>query len=433
MKCAETAGFRAGALIEYFRQVPDHRSSRKKKHDHAEMLVCITVGFVCGRTTIRRSLNWCKEHIDWLRRYMPLENGIASPSTVSRMLSGLDEELFLYAFMEWIGEIADSKNTHLAIDGKALRAATEKVKTFRSPMVMNVIEVFSGLVLMQMPIEDKECELTVIPEVLKLLDIHGSTVTIDAIGTQTAVMEQIREQGGNFVLPVKENQPEACAEINSFMEKLENEAEKERKGKKTDSGSKGYLEKYEEVSKSEKNRDRYEYRTYRICNDASELTKSQKEWKHVKSIGQVRQVRVPVEKDREGNDITPSKEEFLRKGSRRAPVTAAAEGKGKNVQCTAMISDRFLTAEELGSIKRMHWSIENRLHHVLDDTFREDRSPAGRSRNNLALIRKYAYNILRLAMLATEKTGIMTEMMDCFCDNAALREQYIFQGITSLY
>lgn len=273
MKCAETAGFRAGALIEYFRQVPDHRSSRKKKHDHAEMLVCITVGFVCGRTTIRRSLNWCKEHLDWLRRYMPLENGIASPSTVSRMLS--------------------------------------------------------GLVLMQMPIEDKECEITVIPEVLKLLDIHGSTVTIDAIGTQTAVMEQIHEQGGNFVLPVKENQPEACAEINSFMEKLGNEAEKERKGEKTDSGSKGYLEKYEEISKSEKNRDRYEYRTYRICNDASELTKSQKEWKHVKSIGQVGQVRVPVEKDGEGNDITPSKEAFLRKGSRRAPVTAAAEGRGK--------------------------------------------------------------------------------------------------------
>lgn len=95
-----------------------------------------------------------------------------------------------------------------------------------------------------------------------------------------------------------------------------------------------------------------------------------------------------------------------------------------------MISDRFLTAEELGGIKRMHWSIENRLHHVLDDTFREDRSPARKSRNNLALIRKYAYNILRLAMLATEKTGIMTEMMDCFCDNAVL---WIIVAFFALY
>ena len=101
--------------------------------------------------------------------------------------------------------------------------------------------------------------------------------------------------------------------------------------------------------------------------------------------------------------------------------------------CTALISDLILTAEELGSIKRMHWSIENRLHHVLDDTFREDRSPAKKSRNNLSLIRKFAYNILRLAMYETGLTNIMTEMMDCFCDNATLREQYVFQGIASLY
>ena len=115
------------------------------------------------------------------------------------------------------------------------------------------------------------------------------------------------------------------------------------------------------------------------------------------------------------------------------PVPSAGERSGKDVQCTALISDLILTAEELGSIKRMHWSIENRLHHVLDDTFREDRSPARKSRNNLALIRKFAYNILRLAMYETGLTMIMTEMMDCFCDNGALREQYVFQGIASLY
>ena len=110
-------------------------------------------------------------------------------------------------------------------------------------------------------------------------------------------------------------------------------------------------------------------------------------------------MRIPVEKDSQGNDITPTKEEFLKKGSRRVPVPSAEEGNGKDIQCTALISDLILTAEELGSIKRMHWSIENRLHHVLDDTFRD----------------------------------IMTEMMDCFCDNATLREQYVFQGIASLY
>ena len=126
-------------------------------------------------------------------------------------------------------------------------------------------------------------------------------------------------------------------------------------------------------------------------------------------------------------------ESFLRSGSRRIPAPSADEGVGKDIQCTALISDLILTAEELGNIKRMHWSIENRLHHVLDDTFREDRSPAKKSRNNLALIRKYAYNILRLAMNETGLTNIMTEMMDCFCDDASLRERYVFQGIASLY
>lgn len=305
---------------------------------------------------------------------MKLKYGIASPSTITRMLCGIDEELALYAFMEWIGEIVDSKNTHLAIDGKALRGAMEKTKGGTAPMLLNVVETARGLILAQLPVDSKTNEIAVIPELLKLLDIRGSVITVDAIGTQTAIMEQIHEQEGHFVLTVKKNQPEAYEEIHTFMDKLEEAAG-----------------------------------------------------------GRIKQVRIPVEKDSRGNDVTPSREEFLKKGSRRVPAPSAGERSGKDVQCTALISDLILTAEELGSIKRMHWSIENRLHHVLDDTFREDRSPARKSRNNLALIRKFAYNILRLAMYETGLTMIMTEMMDCFCDNGALREQYVFQGIASLY
>lgn len=391
-------------LIHYFRQIPDYRCDREKKHDLAEMLVCVTLGVLCGRTTIRRSLKWCRNHLEELRKHMKLNYGIASPSTITRMLSGIDEELALYAFMEWIGEIVDSKNTHLAIDGKALRGAAEKTN-----------------------------EVTVIPELLKLLDIRGSVITIDAIGTQTAIMEQIHEQEGHFVFTVKKNQPDAYEEIHTFLDKLEEEAEKKGKSETPDPVMQDYLGKYEEINQMEKNRDRNEYRTCQICNNASNLTKKQKEWTHVQSIGRIKQVRIPVEKDSQGNDITPTKKEFLKKGSRRVPVPSAEEEIGKDIQCTALISDLILTAEELGSIKRMHWSIENRLHHVLDDTFREDRSPAKKSRNNLSLIRKFAYNILRLAMYETGLTNIMTEMMDCFCDNATLREQYVFQGIASLY
>lgn len=342
-KCAEKP-FLTEKLIHYFRQIPDYRCDREKRHDLAEMLVCVTIGFLCGRTTIRRSLNWCKNNLEWLRKHMELKYGIASPSTISRMLSGIDEELALCAFMEWIGEIVDSKNTHLAIDGKALCGATEKTKCAATPMILNVVETVRGLLPAQLPVDSKTNEIAMIPELLNLLDISGSIITIDAIGTQTAIMEQIHEQEGHFVLTVKKNQPEAYEEIHTFMDKLEAEAAKKKKG----------------------------------------------------------EIPEPV-------------------------------GAGKDIPCTALISDLILTAEELGSIKRMHWSIENRLHHVLDDTFREDRSPAKKSRNNLALIRKYAYNILRLAMHETGITNIMTEMMDCFCDNADLREQYVFKGIAGLY
>lgn len=142
-KCAERT-FVTENLIHYFRQIPDYRCGREKKHDLAEMLVCVTLGVLCGRTTIRRSLKWCRNHLEELRKHMKLNYGIASPSTITRMLSGIDEELALYAFMEWIGEIVDSKNTHLAIDGKALRGAAEKAKSGTTPMLLNVVETVRG-------------------------------------------------------------------------------------------------------------------------------------------------------------------------------------------------------------------------------------------------------------------------------------------------
>ena len=119
---------------------------------------------------------------------------------------------------------------------------------------------------------------------LKLLDIRGSVVTIDAIGTQTVVMEKIHEQNGHFVLQVKKNQPEAYEEIHAFMDKMEEEGAKKKKGEVLNAEMRELIEKYEEISWVEKNRDRQEYRTCQICKDASNLSKSQKEWLHVRSI-----------------------------------------------------------------------------------------------------------------------------------------------------
>ena len=415
------------------RMVPDPRCGRKKKHDHAEMLVCMVIGFLVGRTSLRRSLAWCGRHLEWLRRHMALENGIASPPTACRLLCHIDGYLFGLAFMEWAGEILSTRGIHLVIDGKALRAATEKVKGARTPMLMNALDAATGLVLAQLPIQDKECEITAIPELLKLLDLRESTVTIDAIGTQTNIMGQIIKAGGHFVLTVKKNQPMAYEEIMHLFEEVSADYRKVRECAGYQPKHPEMLEKYGEANYFEKNRSRYEYRYYKICNESSFLSRVEQGWTFIKSVGHVRQIRIPLERDAQGNDITPDLETFIRQGSVRRRKPVPGDESNRDIQDVGMVSDLNMTAEEMGRIKRNHWTVENRLHHVLDDTFREDRSPARKSKNSLALIRKFAYNILRLAMMNDPRNKTMPEMIDRFADDHSLIEEYVFSGIASFY
>lgn len=414
--------------------VDDPRSPRAKKHDLAEVLTCIVAGYVTGHITLRRCLGWCRRHVKWLRkRGLSLKNGIASLSTVSRLLAGIDEELFLFVFIQWIGEIVQTKGVHLAVDGKAVKGAAAKVKGERAPMLLNVVEAATGLVLAHLPIPDKESEITSIPELLKYLNIQGSIITTDALGTQTSVMEQVIRQGGHFVMMVKKNQPNSYEEIIRLFETIE----KDRKRMATESAYQSQYpelnQKYDEISCFEKNRDRYEYREYRIINDPACVSRAKKEWPFLKSVGYVEQTRIRLVRDREGNDITPDRETFRREGSSRQPSPRKGDEEKDDIQVVGIVSDMEMSAEDMGKCKRDHWSVENRLHHVLDDTFREDRSPAKKSKNNLALIRKFAYNLLRLAQIQKNLSLPMTEIMDLLCDDKVLLGKYIFHEIESFY
>ena len=412
----------------------DPRSPRAKKHDLAEVLTCIVAGYVTGHITLRRCLGWCRRHVKWLRkRGLSLKNGIVSLSTVSRLLAGIDEELFLFVFIQWIGEIVQTKGVHLAVDGKAVKGAAAKVKGERAPMLLNVVEAATGLVLAHLPIPDKESEITSIPELLKYLNIQGSIITTDALGTQTSVMEQVIRQGGHFVMMVKKNQPNSYEEIIRLFETIE----KDRKRMATEPAYQSQYpelnQKYDEISCFEKNRDRYEYREYRIINDPACVSRAKKEWPFLKSVGYVEQTRIRLVRDREGNDITPDRETFRREGSSRQPSPRKGDEEKDDIQVVGIVSDMEMSAEDMGKCKRDHWSVENRLHHVLDDTFREDRSPAKKSKNNLALIRKFAYNILRLAQIQKNLSLPMTEIMDLLCDDKVLLGKYIFHEIESFY
>jgi transposase DDE domain len=414
--------------------VDDPRSPRAKKHDLAEVLTCIVAGYVTGHITLRRCLGWCRRHVKWLRkRGLSLKNGIVSLSTVSRLLAGIDEELFLFVFIQWIGEIVQTKGVHLAVDGKAVKGAAAKVKGERAPMFLNVVEAATGLVLAHLPISDKESEITSIPELLKYLNIQGSIITTDALGTQTSVMEQVIRQGGHFVMMVKKNQPNSYEEIIRLFETIE----KDRKRMATEPAYQSQYpelnQKYDEISCFEKNRDRYEYREYRIINDPACVSRAKKEWPFLKSVGYVEQTRIRLVRDREGNDITPDRETFRREGSSRQPSPRKGDEEKDDIQVVGIVSDMEMSAEDMGKCKRNHWSVENRLHHVLDDTFREDRSPAKKSKNNLALIRKFAYNLLRLAQIQKNLSLPMTEIMDLLCDDKVLLGKYIFHEIESFY
>ena len=426
--------FRTKPLVEYMRMVPDPRCEWKKKHDMAEVLTCLVAGYVTGHTTLRRCLAWCARHLKWLRKMgLGLRNGVASAATASRILSGIDEELFLFAFMEWIGEILDTKGLHLAIDGKAIRAAASRVHGRKAPMLLNAVDTATGLVVAQLPIQNKECEITQIPELLKLLDIRGSMITTDAVGTQTSIMEQILGQGGHFLLMVKRNQPLSYEEIVKQFGEVEKDRERMRKESAYHSQYPEMMEKYDEATCFEKNRDRYEYRKYQACSHPDFVTRTKKEWPFLKSVGCVRQTRILMIRDADGADITPDEETFRKKGTFRQPKPETGDREGADIQTIGLISDMEMKAEDMGRCRREHWTVENRLHHVLDDTFREDRSPAKGSKNNLALIRKFAYNILRLAMLHLSTERPMTEMMDLFSDDRKLLERYLFNGIESFY
>ena len=224
-------------------------------------------------------------------------------------------------------------------------------------------------------------------------------------------------QKGHFVLMVKKNQPQSYEEIVKYLGEMSEDHKKRKEDKGYRPRYPGMQAEYEEISQKESNCDRQECQWYSVCTECSLLTKTQKEWPFVKTVESARRIRIPVERDGQGNDITPDIKTFLEKGCGRRPKPLQDKGTGRDIQETGMISDMELTAEEMRRIKRNHWAVENRLYHVLDGAFREDRSPAKKSKNNLALIRKFAYNILQIAILYGDCAELMTEAMDDFSDD----------------
>lgn len=374
---------------------------------------------------------WCNRHLEWLQQYLELKNGIASVSTVSRLLSSVDEEMFCYAFIEWITEMLNTKGIHIAIDGKALRGGTEKIKDGKIPYILNAIDTITGIVIAQLPIPEKTNEMTAIPRLLELLNIKESIITIDAIGTTQPIIGAIGNGGGHFLLTVKKTNPLTYEELEDIFEKLEKEKERKTQNSGYKSTYEEYLNTYDSYEKNEKNRGRMEFRKMYTCQNTQTITMVIN-MPCIKTIGWLKQVRIPIEKDATGNNITPGIKTFLEKGTVRKPKITVGDTLTDDVHQVGIISDLNIGAKEALEIKRNHWKIENNLHHVLDDVFREDRSSARKSKSNLALIRKFAYNILKIACIHDDTGKGVQEMSDMFADNLNLIAKYVFTGIRKI-
>ena len=399
----------------------DKRCKGKIKHQQAEVLTGLICAMIMGKSSLRRQVNWIAANRKWLgsRKRLALANGAPSLATVDRILHSIDPCQLLLEFTEWAYEAecyyahgkADNGMKHIAIDGKALKGAgSNVVPNSPTPVILNAVSVTTGLVLTQYPIQKKSCELNELPNILELLDVRDCMVSIDAIATHLDLMKLIVDDGGHFIFQVKANQKTAMEDINRIFREYEMK----------------HIEYDKWESGQEKNRDRIEYR--KVCSsDRLQDLRSMEDWP-IGCFSLIETLRILIIRDEDGEDITPGKEEFLKHGSTRQAKPEASDQKESALQHIGLVSDINLRAEELGNYKRSHWAIENKLHHVLDVSLGEDRSTATKSAVVLALLRKCAYNIMRMAEMDLD-TDFKTkgEVMDYFAENRSLLDKYVFQ------
>ena len=204
-------------LADVFVSITDPRQAGKVAHDLVELLVVAVNAVLVGADTFVEIELWARERIDWLGRYLRLENGIPSHDTFGRLFGLIDPDEFETAFRRWAGAVVPTLDgdTVIAIDGKTSRR-TGRVDA--TPLhLVSAFAAGAGLVLGQRATAEKSNEKTAIPELLATLALEGCIVTIDAMGTQANIAQAIRVRGADYLLAVKNNQPLLADSIRDFF------------------------------------------------------------------------------------------------------------------------------------------------------------------------------------------------------------------------
>ena len=360
------------SLMEVLEGIEDTRREQSVIYPLHEILIIMLLAVICGATSYAKVEMFGKSKKDWLGKFLELENGIPDACTFRNVIKEIDSKKLHLLFCEWMKSVVKELSGVVAIDGKQARR-TKDVK--KRPL--HVVSAFSaecGLVLGQLACEEKSNEITAIPKLLEMLEINGCIVTIDAMGTQTAIADAIIDKGADYILSLKENQKTLYNDVKLYLDDIRKE--------------KSILESDNYFKTVEKGHGRIETRECIISEDISWL-KNITEWNSLHGIG-------AIYCDIEENDSKSKQSHYF------------------------IYSCKGLNAEQIMKHKRSHWSIENNLHWVLDMAFREDESRARKdnSAENFNVLRQIALNILKSEK--SFKGGITDKQFKCLLDSSYL-------------
>lgn len=371
------------SLIEHFEMLSDPRMDRTKEHDLIDVLIIAVCTLLCGGESFNDMEDFGYAKQDWFKTFLRLRNGIPSHDTFNRVFAALDPEQFLDCFLRWTQSLRQAVAQEIvALDGKALRRALNKDQSIK--YVVSAWAENNNLVLGQLKVTDKSNEITALPRLLRVLELSGCIVTIDAMGCQKKIAKEIVESDADFVLALKGNQETVHQEMKEFVDQTVAETQKPRPRGAKLSAAAASLATFETV---EKDHGRLETRRYYQSAELAWFA-DLKQWEGLKSVGMVESIR-------------------------------EVDGKA-TVERRYYLSSLPLNVELFARAVRGHWGVENKLHWVMDVCFREDHSRArsGYAAENLATLRRLALNLLKREK--TKKRGIRGKQLNAGWDHAYL-------------
>ncbi len=339
---------RKEGFLDFFEDLEDPRLDRKKLHGVSEIMLVTLAGVICGAEGWIDVEKFGKAKLTELRKYLPFENGIPSDDTLRRFFRRINPQSFKDRFVAWVKTIKLPAENTIAIDGKISRHTFDGDKA-----ALHMVSAFaseSRLVLAQTAVDTKSNEITAIPFLLKWLDLKGAIVTIDAMGTQREIAEQINVAGGEYVLSLKGNQGTLNEDVRLLFTDETSLREMGLEVIETVDGDHGRIE-------------TREYRSILM----PDILKKQHNWPGLNTIIELN-----------------SKREIKK--------TGAVEGE-KRYYISSLPND----IDKISKAIRSHWSIENGLHYVMDISFRDDdsRIRQGNAPENITVIKHVALNMLQ--------------------------------------